>query len=43
MESDGMKKVEKSKKRKGKDDTDFPAYSDTLGKKEKCHCKQMSL
>ena len=23
--------------------TDFPAYSDTLGTWEKCHCKQVSL
>ena len=21
----------------------FPAYSDTLGTREKCHCKQVSL
>ena len=23
--------------------TEIPAYSDTLGTQEKCHCKQMSL
>ena len=24
-------------------DTDFPAYSDTVGTRENCHCKRVSL